>query len=75
MVFVTHDVNIKNFAHRVVRMRDGKVAQIEEIAPHLREQAIRQLDDELGVRTFHPVSSRAHACRSVSADQDAGRRD
>ena len=50
MVLVTHDVNLKNFAHRVVRMRDGKVAQIEEISQRLREQAKEQLWAQLGVR-------------------------
>ncbi|RKO95294.1 ABC transporter-like protein, partial [Caulochytrium protostelioides] len=29
MIMVTHDVSLKHFAHRVVYMRDGKVARIE----------------------------------------------
>ena len=28
MIMVTHDVGLKAFAHRVVRMADGKVANI-----------------------------------------------
>jgi putative ABC transport system ATP-binding protein len=28
MIMVTHDVGLKNFATRVVRMADGKVAKI-----------------------------------------------
>lgn len=27
---VTHDTNLKNFATRIIRMLDGKVAKIEE---------------------------------------------
>lgn len=48
MVFVTHDVNIKNYAHRVVRMRDGKIASIETIPEKLRQQAKEHLLRELG---------------------------
>lgn len=33
MVMVTHDIALKNFASKIVRMGDGKVASIEEI-PH-----------------------------------------
>ena len=28
MIMVTHDVGLKTFAHRVLRMADGKVAKI-----------------------------------------------
>ena len=31
MIMVTHDVGLKTFADRVVRMADGKIAKIEEI--------------------------------------------
>jgi len=31
MVMVTHEVNLKNFCHRVIRMLDGKVQRIETI--------------------------------------------
>lgn len=30
MVIVTHDVGLKNYANRIVRMMDGKIANIEE---------------------------------------------
>lgn len=33
MVMVTHDVALKNFASKIVRMSDGRIASIEEI-PH-----------------------------------------
>ena len=33
MIMVTHDVSLKYFANRVVRMADGKIAKIEEIEP------------------------------------------
>ena len=45
MVMVTHDVNLKNFAHQVVRMRDGKIASVERVSPMQR----RQQHDELAM--------------------------
>ena len=32
MIMVTHDQGLKYFAHRVVRMNDGKVARIDTIS-------------------------------------------
>ena len=43
IVMVTHDMSLKNFAHRVIWMRDGKVAKIEKIAPERRRQAVEEL--------------------------------
>ena len=36
MIMVTHDVSLKTFANRVVRMADGKIAKIEDIDPQVR---------------------------------------
>lgn len=33
MIMVTHDVSLKTFANRVVRMADGKIHKIEDIDP------------------------------------------
>jgi len=38
MIMVTHDVSLKTFANRVVRMADGKVSKIEEIDSSIREE-------------------------------------
>ena len=51
MIMVTHDVGLKAFANRVVRMADGKVNKIEEIDPSIRSEAVRHLDDR--VRAIH----------------------
>jgi putative ABC transport system ATP-binding protein len=51
MIMVTHDVGLKTFANRVVRMADGKVNKIEEIDPNMRNDAIRHLDDR--VKAIH----------------------
>ena len=32
ILFVTHDMNVASVAHRIVRLRDGKVVAIEEPA-------------------------------------------
>lgn len=47
MIMVTHDVSLKNFAHRVVRMADGKVSRIQDIDPDARSDMIRHLNDRV----------------------------
>lgn len=47
MIMVTHDVALKSFATRVVRMADGKIAKIEEIDPSLRDDQIKHLSDRV----------------------------
>jgi energy-coupling factor transporter ATP-binding protein EcfA2 len=49
MIMVTHDVALKTFANRVVRMADGKVAKIEEIDPDIRSEQIRHLSDRVAL--------------------------
>jgi putative ABC transport system ATP-binding protein len=38
LVMVTHDVHLKNVAHRVVHMLDGKVQRVEEVAEACRSK-------------------------------------
>lgn len=47
MIMVTHDVGLKTFANRVVRMADGKVSKIEEIPKESRREMIRHLNDRV----------------------------
>lgn len=56
MIMVTHDVGLKYFANRVVRMADGKVNKIETIDPSQRADIIRHLDDR--VRAIHSGSAK-----------------
>lgn len=54
MVMVTHDVALKNFASKIVRMSDGKIASIEEISKedrmkHYNKLAKRVDDIEKGL--------------------------
>ena len=56
MIMVTHDVSLKYFANRVVRMADGKVNKIETIDPHARSEMMRHLDDR--VRAIHSGTSK-----------------
>jgi putative ABC transport system ATP-binding protein len=51
MIMVTHDVGLKSFANRVVRMADGKVNKIEEIDPNHRGDTIKHLNDR--VKAIH----------------------
>lgn len=43
MLMVTHDMYLKNFAHRVVWMRDGKIVKIEEISQEKQQHALKDL--------------------------------
>jgi ABC-type lipoprotein export system ATPase subunit len=43
MIMVTHDVSLKTFANRVVRMADGKINKIEEIDPNVRNDVVKHL--------------------------------
>jgi len=47
MVMVTHDVALKNFADRIIWMRDGKIQRIEQVAKHKKLEAIRKVEEEL----------------------------
>jgi putative ABC transport system ATP-binding protein len=47
LVMVTHDVGLKNFADRVIWMRDGKIMRLEVIPEDIREQRHEQLDKDL----------------------------
>ncbi|TPX58075.1 hypothetical protein PhCBS80983_g03375 [Powellomyces hirtus] len=43
-VMVTHDVYLKNFAHRVVYMRDGKIHRVEMTRSQKRKEALEELE-------------------------------
>lgn len=47
MIMVTHDVSLKTFANRVVRMADGKISKIETIDPAVRQDQIKHLSDRV----------------------------
>ena len=49
MIMVTHDVSLKTFANRVVRMADGKISKIETIDPAVRQDQIKHLSDRVEV--------------------------
>merc|ERR1712113_646652 len=51
MVMVTHDVGLKTFAHRVVRMADGKIHKIQTTPPEARNGIIRSLSER--VKAIH----------------------
>ena len=55
MIMVTHDQGLKQFAHRVVKMSDGKVLKIQEIDKGLRNKMIEELNAK--VEAHHSGSS------------------
>ena len=55
MIMVTHDVGLKNFAHRVVKMADGKVNKILSTPQQARQDIISQLNTR--VEAIHSGNS------------------
>ena len=47
LVMVTHDVNLKYLAHRVLKVLDGKIIGEENIEPKVRQQHILTLRGKL----------------------------
>eukprot|EP00835_Amoeboradix_gromovi_P006016 NODE_639_length_5670_cov_0.131754.p2 type:complete len:256 gc:universal NODE_639_length_5670_cov_0.131754:4206-4973(+) len=47
MIMVTHDVYLKNFATKVITLRDGKISKEEEISQEQRDAAIFELREKL----------------------------
>lgn len=47
MIMVTHDQGLKHFAHRVVKMSDGKILKIQEIDQSVRGKMIQDLEDKV----------------------------
>lgn len=47
MIMVSHDLNLKNYAHRVIRVSDGKIVGEEIIDTEIREQHINDLYERI----------------------------
>eukprot|EP00696_Hemimastix_kukwesjijk_P012524 gnl/Hemi2/25762_TR8664_c0_g1_i1.p1 gnl/Hemi2/25762_TR8664_c0_g1~~gnl/Hemi2/25762_TR8664_c0_g1_i1.p1 ORF type:complete len:432 (-),score=113.44 gnl/Hemi2/25762_TR8664_c0_g1_i1:62-1357(-) len=47
LVMVTHDVSLKNFATRVLYLRDGKLQKVENVAESTRQVAIASLQESI----------------------------
>jgi len=43
MIMVTHDVHLREFAHRILHLRDGKLHREERMDPQKRKALIEQL--------------------------------
>ncbi|KNC51788.1 uncharacterized protein AMSG_12106 [Thecamonas trahens ATCC 50062] len=62
LIMVTHDVNLKAFADRVIWMRDGKISRVEVTPPDRKAAAIAQLDAD--------IAAAAAAAAAVDAESD-----
>jgi len=51
LIMVTHDVYLKNFADRVIYMRDGKIAKHEVIPIEMKKKALSDLDNRINELT------------------------
>ena len=47
MIMVTHDVALKNYANKIVKMFDGKVNKIEEVPKDIRKTTIDNLNEKV----------------------------
>jgi len=47
LIMVSHDLNLKNYAHRVIRISDGKMMGEEIISRKAREQHYKELCDRI----------------------------
>jgi len=47
MIMVTHDVGLKNFADRIIWMRDGKIQRIEIVPKDKKVEAIKRNQEDL----------------------------
>jgi len=63
MVMVTHDVGLKNYAHRVIWMRDGKIQRIEMVPKHKRDELIQKTE-----RDLDEIQKKRAEKRSTSSD-------
>ena len=48
-MMVTHDVGLKDFADRVIWMRDGKIKYVETTSKEAKETRLRKLEADLKV--------------------------
>ena len=71
LVMVTHDVGLKNFADRVIRVLDGKIMRVEEVSEEERAAAIERLGTggsrlRTGMGTELPLDGSRFQTRSPS---------
>lgn len=64
MIMVTHDVGLKTFGHRVVRMMDGKVQTIYDIEKQDRAETIVKLKERVKANSFELREGAETACVS-----------
>ena len=71
MIMVTHDEYLKNFCHRIIYMRDGKVERIEKVPKRKREHALELLQGQLAkqVAVCHSLLKRKEFNASTSTSR------
>lgn len=71
MVMVSHDVYMKQYAHRVLYLRDGKVHNIEEVQQMVRDRAWEELQQAVKL-SREGERETAHATSELRAPEDYG---
>lgn len=66
MVMVTHDVYMKQYAHRVMHLRDGKIHTLESIPTEASDAAITHLKEEIATAEERRAYLRDHPPGLVS---------
>lgn len=75
MVMVTHDVSLRNFASKIVRMSDGKIGSFEDVPSALRERNYRKLKkrvEDIENGTSKSVLDVREGVEGYGNDQDEG---
>lgn len=68
MIMVTHDLNLKNYAHRVIRITDGKVPGEELIDQKKRESYVAELYERVNNPSKEKLTIREGADYLASSD-------
>lgn len=73
-ILVTHDINLKNYAHRVIHMLDGKINRIENIPSFIRDDALDLLNCKVSVQSWLKIQEqeRIKGTTSISSPTIVG---
>jgi putative ABC transport system ATP-binding protein len=75
IIMVTHDIGLKHYAHRVVRMVDGKINKIERNSKAERMHVINQLKTTIQVEYKINVDANIEVPRSTTTQSVLGVRE
>jgi energy-coupling factor transporter ATP-binding protein EcfA2 len=72
MIMVTHDVALKTYSNRVVKMTDGKISKLIDIDPQERYGAVKHLNDRVNLIHKGQGKDVLSIREGISDENDAG---